>query len=93
MWNKTYAEDAPQEILIKMVPNWIWYEGKSKFDTWVYRITTNYLIDQKKKTLFEKAPIISEELINIEEPISYNAPDKDLLGKEMKTGCTFAMLQ
>jgi len=51
------------------------------------------LIDQKKKTLFEKAPIISEELINIEEPISYNAPGKDLLGKEMKTGCTFAMLQ
>lgn len=97
LWNKTDAEDATQEILIKVITNLGKYEGKSKLNTWVYRIAVNYLINQKKKSSFEKRPItfsqFSEELNSLKEPVSYDAPDKDLLDKEMKTGCTLAMLQ
>lgn len=96
LWNKADAEDATQEILIKVITNLSMYKGKSSFKTWVYRIATNYLINQKKTT-FEKKPItfsaFSEELNAIKEPVNYELPDKDLLEKEMKTGCTLAMLQ
>jgi RNA polymerase sigma factor (sigma-70 family) len=96
LWNKADAEDATQEILIKVITNLSKYRGESSFETWVYRIATNYLINQKKTTL-EKKPItfsaFSEELNTIKEPISYELPDKHLLEKEMKTGCTLAMLQ
>lgn len=96
LWNKADAEDATQEILVKVITNLSKYQGGSKFNTWVYRVATNYLISQKKTT-FEKTPIsfshFSEELNKIKEPVSYDLPDKDLLEKEMKTGCTLAMLQ
>ncbi|AXT58382.1 RNA polymerase sigma factor [Aquimarina sp. AD1] len=96
LWNKADAEDATQEILLKVITNLSKYQGKSKFNTWVYRIATNYLINQKK-TSFEKRPIsfsqFSEELNSINDPVSYDLPDSGLLEKEMKTGCTLAMLQ
>ena len=97
LWNKSDAEDATQEILIKVITNLGKFEEKSKFNTWVYRIAVNYLVNLKRKTSFEKTPIsfskFSKDLSNIKEPVSYDAPDKDLLDKEMKTGCTLAMLQ
>lgn len=96
LWHKEDAEDATQEILLKVMTNLGKYQGKSKFNTWVYRLATNYLINQKKST-FEKQPItfglFSEQLNVVDEPISYDAPDKHLLEREMKTGCTLAMLQ
>lgn len=96
LWNKADAEDSTQEILIKIITNLSKFNGKSKFDTWVYRVSTNYLINLKKST-FEKHPMsfssFSEELNIIKEPVSYDLPDKYLLEKEMKTGCTLAMLQ
>ena len=96
LWNKEDAEDATQEILLKVITNLSKFKGNSKFNTWVYRLATNYLINQKKST-FERNPItfslFSEDLKNITEPVSYDLPDKYLLEKEMKTGCTLAMLQ
>ena len=96
LWNKADAEDATQEILIKIITNLSKYEGKSKFKTWVYRVATNHLINLKKTTLENRSITFdhfSEELNSIKEPVSYELPDKDLLEKEMKTGCTLAMLQ
>ncbi|WP_289042471.1 RNA polymerase sigma factor [uncultured Zobellia sp.] len=96
LWTKEDAEDATQEILLKVMTNLSKFHGKSKFNTWVYRLATNYLINQKKST-FEKRPLtfsqFSEDLNTITEPTSYDLPDRDLLEKEMKTGCTLAMLQ
>ena len=96
IWNRMDAEDATQEILIKIITNLSKFDGRSKFQTWVYRISTNYLINLKQTNL-EKTSIsfnsFSNELNSIKELASYDFPDKDLLEKEMKTGCTLAMLQ
>ncbi|BDS10371.1 RNA polymerase sigma factor [Aureispira anguillae] len=96
LWNRMDAEDATQEILIKIITNLSKFDGRSKFNTWIYRISTNYLINLKKTNL-EKTALsfdsFSNELNSIKEPISYDFPDKNLLEKEMKTGCTLAMLQ
>jgi len=38
------AEDATQEILIKIITHLSTFNHKSKFTTWVYRVATNYLL-------------------------------------------------
>lgn len=48
------AEDAAQEVFVKVLLNLSKFTGKSKFSTWLYSITYNYCIDvirKKKKDL------------------------------------------
>ena len=96
LWNRMDAEDATQEILIKVITNLSKFNGRSKFNTYVYRIATNYLINLKQTNL-EKTltsfEVFADDLKAIKEPTSYDLPDKNLLEKEMKIGCTLAMLQ
>lgn len=96
LWNRMDAEDATQEILIKIITNLSKYDGRSKFSTWSYRVAANYLITLKRTTLektFASFDIFSADLNSTKELKSYDLPDKDILEKEMKTGCTLAMLQ
>ncbi|MFH4966427.1 sigma-70 family RNA polymerase sigma factor [Gaetbulibacter sp. M235] len=96
LWNRMDAEDATQEILIKVITNLSKYDGRSKFSTWTYRVASNYLINLKHTALektFTSFDIFSTDLYSTKEPVSYEQPDKNLLEKEMKTGCTLAMLQ
>lgn len=96
LYSREDAEDATQEILIKIVTNLSKFKAESKFKTWTYRIATNYLINLKK-TKFEQKNIsfdfYADDLKTFSAPKDYNLPDKDLLEKEMKTSCTLAMLQ
>lgn len=96
LWNRADAEDATQEILIKILTNLSKFKGQSKFQTWAYRIAINYLINLKK-TEVENAltsfDIYSDDLKVYKAPIEYDLPDKELLEKEMKISCTLAMLQ
>lgn len=90
------AEDATQEILVKLITNLSKYDGRSKFSTWAYRVATNYLINQKQtkvETVLTSFDIYADDLKTFKAPIEYNLPDKDLLEKEMKVSCTLAMLQ
>lgn len=96
LWNRMDAEDSTQEILIKIITNLSKFDGRSKFSTWSYRVATNYLINIKQTTLeqtFTSFDIFSADLNSAKELKSYDLADKDLLEKEMKTGCTLAMLQ
>lgn len=96
LWNRMDAEDATQEILIKIVTNLSKFDGRSKFNTWAYRVATNYLINQKQtkiETVLTSFDIYAEDLRNFKAPMEYNLPDKMLLEKEMKVSCTLAMLQ
>ena len=42
------AEDAAQEILIKVMTRLSSFRGESSFSTWVFRIAVNHLKDYKK---------------------------------------------
>lgn len=49
---ESVAEDAMQEIFMKILLNLSKFSGKSKFSTWIYSITYNFCIDiirRKKK--------------------------------------------
>lgn len=65
------AEDAAQEIFMKIFLNLSRFEEKAKFSTWIYSITYNYCIDyvrrkQKLGDIFsediEKAGDVQEEV-------------------------------
>jgi RNA polymerase sigma factor (sigma-70 family) len=81
--DETLAEDATQEIFMKIFTNLSRFKERSKFSTWVYSITYNYCIDflrrrKKMKAIFsdemEKAPDIPDQEIS----------DKVLLELEIK---------
>lgn len=90
------AEDASQEILIKIVTNLSKFKGQSKFETWAYRIATNYLISLKKtkvENVITSFDFYANDLKIHTASTEYNLPDKAILEKELKTSCTLAMLQ
>ncbi|MDX1940485.1 MAG: RNA polymerase sigma factor [Saprospiraceae bacterium] len=70
--DEALAEDATQEIFMKIFLNLSRFEEKAKFSTWIYSITYNYCIDylrrkQKQENVFsddeiEKAPEIPDEI-------------------------------
>ena len=43
------AEDATQEILVKVVTHLVSFRQESAFTTWVYRIASNHLITNNKR--------------------------------------------
>ena len=47
--NKEDAEDAAQNVLMKMYDTISSFEGNSKFSTWLYKITKNHCLNLIKK--------------------------------------------
>lgn len=94
------AEDAAQEILIKIMTSLSSFKKESAFSTWVYRIATNYLLNYKK-SFFAKQPPLSFEFYGADieagflknNPDMMNGVDEDILTHELKMSCTNVMLQ
>lgn len=94
------AEDASQEIYIRIITSLSTFKKESAFSTWVYRVATNYLLNYKK-SMFAKMPPLSFEYYgaDIEAGIVPNSieltagADEDLLAQELKLSCTNVMLQ
>lgn len=53
------AEDAAQDILLKMITHLSSFRGGSSFTTWVFRIAVNYLKDYRKH-MFARYPLSFE---------------------------------
>jgi len=89
------AEDATQEILVKIITNLSKFEGKSKFSTWSYRIAVNHLLNTRKSRLEQHLnfPLFGEDIERgLRQSDPYYEPDRDLLAEEVKIGCTLGML-
>ena len=48
VYNPYDAEDATQEILIKLLTTLSTFEGRSRFRTWLYRIVVNHVLNMKR---------------------------------------------
>ncbi|MGE5680400.1 MAG: RNA polymerase sigma factor [Bacillota bacterium] len=48
LYNPADADDATQEILIRIITNLDSFKGKSLFTTWVYKVAANYLLRYKQ---------------------------------------------
>ncbi len=93
------AEDATQEILIKVMTHLSSFRRESSLSTWVFRIAVNHLKDYKKG-LFAQHPLsfeaYGEDIASGRErdvPDLSGGVDRALLERELKLSCTNVMLQ
>jgi RNA polymerase sigma factor (sigma-70 family) len=95
----TDAEDATQDILLKVITHLSSFRGDSLFTTWVFSIAANHLKNYKKH-MFARCPLSFEYYgDDIENGRIEDVPDltqnveKALLAEELKMSCTNVMLQ
>ena len=93
------AEDASQEILIRVMNNLASFRGESAFSTWVFRIAVNHLKNYRK-SMFARQPLsfeyYGEDIVSGKEkdiPDLTMGVDRNLLEQELKLSCTNVMLQ
>lgn len=92
------AEDASQDILVKIVKNYDTLKDKQKFYAWALRIASNHLINLKNEN--DKFRYLSYDIMEQDcglemSPISenhYTSEESDRLLAELKISCTNAML-
>lgn len=88
------AKDATQEILIKVITHLSTYQYKSQFNTWVYRVATNYLLSHKGKRSrsfampFDKYSELIDAGQSDEVNYTRNKGELLLLEEEVKVSCT-----
>ena len=96
LWNREDAEDATQEILVRVVTRLSQFDFRSKLKTWVYRVAVNYILDVKKSPV-ERMHLNFERFADdLAEGLSSDGPtdaERSLLTEEVKIGCTLGMLQ
>lgn len=93
------AEDASQDILLKIITHLSSFKGESAFSTWVFSIAVNHLKNYKKH-MFAKFPLSFEyygdDILNgkIDDvPDLTQDVEKAVLAEELKMSCTNVMLQ
>lgn len=93
------AEDAAQDILLKILTHLSSFKGESAFSTWVFRIAINHLKNNQKH-VFAKFPLsfefygddINNGNIDDVPDLTQNV-EKSILAEELKLSCTNVMLQ
>jgi len=96
LWNPEDAEDAAQEILVRVVTRLGQFDFKSRLKTWVYRVATNYLLDVKKSCVERQKVNFTSFAEDLNDGLSTDGPldhEHALLVEEVKIGCTLGLLQ
>src|ERR1700686_1146624 len=93
------AEDATQEILVKVLTRLSSFEGRSSFRTWLYRVVFNHLLNVKrgreelKITTFSAYGDALDNTPDLElADLKGASPDTNLLVTEGMLACTSGML-
>lgn len=93
------AEDASQEILVKVITRLSSFRGDSQFRTWLYRVAANHLLNIKRSERSEAQWTFDRyrrELHDIEESelpdLGAASAESKLLVEEARIGCTTGML-
>jgi RNA polymerase sigma factor (sigma-70 family) len=99
LWHPQDAEDATQEILIRVITGLGSFRGESGFRTWVYRVASNALLTLRKQRMEQQSlhfeqfgQDLENGLVDTHLTVPDNASEA-LLIEEVKIGCTLAMLQ
>ncbi|WP_298362059.1 RNA polymerase sigma factor [uncultured Litoreibacter sp.] len=89
------AQDATQEILIRIVTKLSTYRGDSAFETWVYRVATNYLLTARKMIANDPGlsfEMFSDDLLDGLADDRTAAAEDHVMLNELRVRCTMAML-
>jgi RNA polymerase sigma factor (sigma-70 family) len=96
LWNREDAEDATQEILVRVVTRLGQFDFRSKLRTWIYRIAVNYILDVKKSPVERMKLNFQAFAEDLADGLSSDGPteaERSLLVEEVKIGCTLGVLQ
>lgn len=77
------AEDATQEIFVKILLNLSKFGGKSKFSTWIYSITYNFCIDSIRKKKKDKSVLV-DDLTNEHDTADDGVEDRFIMEMNVK---------
>ena len=99
LWHREVAEDATQEILIKVVTKLSTFRGQSQFRTWLYRIAVNHLLNVRKSEAEEQVTTFTDmgrslddtPDLELSDPKSVPV-DLPVLVEEARVGCMTGML-
>ena len=92
------AEDATQEILIKVITHLADFKGESRFTTWVFRIAANHLLNTRKSRAEERGFSFLRAEQGIEAALSMSGVENaescenDLIVEEVRLACLQGML-
>lgn len=98
LWHPQDAEDASQEILVRIVTRLGSFRADSSFRTWVYRVAVNTLLNIKRSRMEEARLTFTSfgaDLDALPEAASLATPpdaERALLLEEVRVGCTMGML-
>jgi RNA polymerase sigma factor (sigma-70 family) len=97
VWRPAEAEDATQEILIRVVTRLATWRGEASLLTWAYRVGVNYLLNLRRQTPREATQVSFEEfrhgLADGLADADYQGPEAAVLAEEVRLSCTQSMLQ
>lgn len=92
------AEDATQEILVKVITHLSDFEGRSAFMTWVHRIAVRHVLALRESKAEARAVAMDDFPALIDSGLAFAAsappptPEERVLAKEVRLSCTQGML-
>ena len=86
------AEDATQEILVKIVTRLESFRGEASLRTWAYRIAVRHVLDRKKSRVEALALNFERFGADLLDGLAAEPDPDPVLAEEVKRGCTLAML-
>lgn len=98
LWRPQDAEDATQEILVKIITHLAGFRRECSFQTWVRRIAVNHLLSTKKRKAelyefsFSSFETEIENGLQYRETVEMADGEQKLLLKEVMIGCIQAVL-
>ena len=96
LWHPQDAEDATQEILVKVATRLSTFRGDASVSTWVHRIAVNHLLTTRRSRAEDPAltfTTFGDDLSrDLDAAYDAHGVDEDLLAEEVMVGCTQAML-
>ena len=87
--------DATQEILVKVLTRLSTFQGQAAFTTWVHRVAVNHLLDRKRSAVERYEMTFGAFADDLHDGLTAqpnSGPELDVLAREVKHGCTLALL-
>jgi RNA polymerase sigma factor (sigma-70 family) len=92
------AEDATQEILVKIITHLSAFRGESRFSTWCFRTAANHLLATHKRRAekwgysFERCERAIEEALSMSSAEIVETPEENLIAEDVRLACLQGML-
>ena len=75
--NREMAEDLFQEVWMRVLVRGAQFNGQARFDTWLFTIARNLVIDQRRKRTMSSLDELFEGKNDDDRPMSFEVADDD----------------